>query len=91
MHGKMSELYRGLAKYFVFDTKKYSLDEFFGDIKTFNDKFAVSLKKLTNHLRWDETGWDGGGMGCDGMVWDVMGFGVGFRMGWGGVECGGVG
>ena len=42
MHEKMQSLYKQLSKFYVFDLKKYSLDEFFGDIKAFKEKFYVS-------------------------------------------------
>ena len=35
----MDSLYSELSEYFVFDKQKYSLEEFFGDIKLFKDKF----------------------------------------------------
>lgn len=43
MHEKMQSLYKDLAKYYVFDVKKYTLDEFFGDVKAFKEKFYVCL------------------------------------------------
>merc|ERR1719481_658465 len=39
MSSKMESLYNGLAEYYVFDVKKYGLEEFFGDLKIFKDKF----------------------------------------------------
>ena len=39
MASKMEKLYTGLSEYFVFDKNKYSLEEFFGDIKLFIDQF----------------------------------------------------
>ena len=44
MFKKMTSLFRDIAKYFCFDPKKYGMDEFFGDIKTFIDSFNVSSK-----------------------------------------------
>ncbi|XP_023218674.1 protein diaphanous homolog 1-like isoform X2 [Centruroides sculpturatus] len=44
MFKKMEKLYEELAEFFVFDTKKYSLDDFFGDIKTFKDTFQEAYK-----------------------------------------------
>lgn len=44
MHDNMQQLYKDLAKYYVFDFKKYTLDEFFTDIKAFKEKFYVSNK-----------------------------------------------
>ena len=39
MGSKMESLYTDLAEYFVFDKLKYTLEEFFGDIKLFKDQF----------------------------------------------------
>lgn len=39
---KMEALYDDLAEYYVFDKSKYTLEEFFSDIKTFKDSFYVS-------------------------------------------------
>ena len=39
MGSKMESLYSDLAEYFVFDKQKYTLEEFFGDIKLFKDQF----------------------------------------------------
>jgi len=41
MHKRMIASYQQIAKYFCFDPKKYAMDEFFGDIKTFIDAFVV--------------------------------------------------
>ena len=43
MYEKMQDLYRHISKFYVFDMKKYTLDEFFGDIKAFKEKFYVSF------------------------------------------------
>ena len=40
---KMSSLFEDIAKYYTFDPKKYTMEEFFGDIKTFIDQFQVFL------------------------------------------------
>jgi len=45
MYEKMQTLYKGLSKYYVFDVKKYSLEEFFSDIKAFKEKFYVRITK----------------------------------------------
>ena len=39
MSSKMETLYSDLSEYFVFDKQKYSLEQFFGDIKQFKDQF----------------------------------------------------
>ena len=51
MATKMEKLYQELAEYFVFDKQKYTLEEFFSDIKTFKDLFkqveGIFNKRLT--------------------------------------------
>lgn len=39
---KMETLYTDLSEYYVFDKQKYTLEEFFTDLKTFKDSFLVS-------------------------------------------------
>jgi len=46
MGKKMEKVYQDLAEYFVFDPQKYTLDEFFTDVKTFKDSFQVNNKPL---------------------------------------------
>jgi len=41
MYKRMIATYQQMAKYFCFDPKKYAMDEFFADIKTFIDGFVV--------------------------------------------------
>ena len=41
MATKMETLYADLAEYLVFDKQKYTLEEFFTDIKTFKDAFKL--------------------------------------------------
>jgi diaphanous 2 len=43
MGKKMESVYHELSEYFVFDPQKYTLDEFFTDVKTFKDSFNVSF------------------------------------------------
>ena len=51
MGTKMETLYADLAEYLVFDKQKYTLEEFFSDIKTFKDNFKqVSLTFCFSHL-----------------------------------------
>ena len=51
MGTKMETLYADLAEYLVFDKQKYTLEEFFSDIKTFKDNFKqVSLSFCFSHL-----------------------------------------
>ncbi|XP_072948697.1 protein diaphanous [Epargyreus clarus] len=42
MFRKMEALYSELAEYYVFDAAKYTLEEFFLDLKTFKDSFAAA-------------------------------------------------
>lgn len=44
MFRKMDALYTELSEFFSFDKQKYTLEEFFGDVKTFKDAFYQSLK-----------------------------------------------
>lgn len=39
---KMEENFKELAKFYAFDINKYSLEEFFNDIKTFKDAFVLA-------------------------------------------------
>ncbi|XP_076362550.1 diaphanous related formin 1 isoform X1 [Tachypleus tridentatus] len=45
MYNKMGKLYEDIAEYFAFDPKKYTLDEFFGDIKAFKESFQEAHKE----------------------------------------------
>jgi len=46
MATKMESLYAELAEYFVFDKQKYTLEEFFSDIKTFKDLFKQAYDSI---------------------------------------------
>merc|ERR1719153_1325123 len=46
MSSKMESLYSDLAEYFVFDKQKYTLEEFFGDIKLFKDQFKQAYEGI---------------------------------------------
>ena len=46
MGSKMDSLYSDLAEYFVFDKQKYTLEEFFGDIKTFKDQYKGAYEAI---------------------------------------------
>lgn len=46
MFSKMERLYEDLGKYFVFEPKKYTMDEFFADIKIFKDQFVESHSEI---------------------------------------------
>lgn len=39
----MDTLYTELSEYYVFDKQKYTLEEFFTDLKTFKDSFIVCI------------------------------------------------
>ncbi|RUS87289.1 hypothetical protein EGW08_004969, partial [Elysia chlorotica] len=45
MHLKLEKLFLALAKYFAFDPKKYSMEDLFGDLKTFKDGLQKALKE----------------------------------------------
>ncbi|XP_045508734.1 protein diaphanous isoform X9 [Colias croceus] len=45
MYRKMDALYTALSEYYVFDPRKYTLEEFFADIKTFKDSFATAYQE----------------------------------------------
>ncbi|KAL0858771.1 hypothetical protein ABMA27_011242 [Loxostege sticticalis] len=45
MYRKMEALYGELAEYYVFDPHKYTLEEFFSDIKTFKDSFTTAYQE----------------------------------------------
>ncbi|KAG1655371.1 Protein diaphanous 3 [Nymphon striatum] len=45
MSKKMTKSYEELANYFALDFKKYTLDEFFTDIKTFQNNFVAAHKE----------------------------------------------
>jgi Formin Homology 2 Domain len=42
MYKKMTSLFQETAKYFAFDPKKYTMEEYFTDIKTFIEAYNVS-------------------------------------------------
>ncbi|KAL3178061.1 hypothetical protein MRX96_038597 [Rhipicephalus microplus] len=42
MFAKMKKLYDALAEFYVFESKKYTLDEFFTDIKSFKEQFSAA-------------------------------------------------
>lgn len=44
MSKKMSKLFESVAAFFCFDPKKYSMEEFFGDMKVFLDGFVQASK-----------------------------------------------
>jgi len=46
MATKMETLYTDLAEYYVFDKQKYTLEEYFGDIKIFKDNFKGAYESI---------------------------------------------
>ncbi|KAL1427183.1 hypothetical protein MTO96_017688 [Rhipicephalus appendiculatus] len=42
MFAKMKKLYEALAEFYVFESKKYTLDEFFTDVKSFKEQFSAA-------------------------------------------------
>ena len=57
MHIKMNEAYRDLADFYAFESNKYSICEFFSDLKTFSQQFQqchnenVKLKETEDKIR----------------------------------------
>lgn len=43
MHKNMEKQYNDLGEYFVFNPKKISVEEFFGDLNTFKNMFQVCM------------------------------------------------
>ena len=43
---RLEGLHKDMSKYFTFDPKKYSLEEFFGDLKAFKDGLQVRFDDL---------------------------------------------
>lgn len=48
MFKNMDGLYTEISEFFSFDKQKYTIEEFFGDIKTFKDDFTVSDALIWN-------------------------------------------
>ena len=51
MYKKMTTMFQNTAKYFAFDAKKYSMEEYFTDLKAFVDSFNVSVIRCFLYLR----------------------------------------
>jgi len=43
MYKKMTTMFQDTAKYFAFDPKKYTMEEFFSDLKAFIENFNVCI------------------------------------------------
>lgn len=52
MYKKMTSLYEDMSKYYCFDKKKYGMEDFFGDIKIFQDSFKVKLYTCVANLQF---------------------------------------
>jgi len=50
MFKNMESLYTDLSEFYAFDKQKYSLEEFFTDIKTFKDAFLVNFMRFNLFL-----------------------------------------
>lgn len=50
----MDKRYEELSKYFCFDRKKTSMEEFFGDLATFLREFEVNFFVVTTTLKFFE-------------------------------------
>ncbi|XP_015122157.1 protein diaphanous isoform X2 [Diachasma alloeum] len=46
MYKNMETLYTDISDFFAFDKQKYTIEEFFGDIKKFKDDFVQSQKEI---------------------------------------------
>ncbi|XP_076280115.1 diaphanous related formin 1 [Lasioglossum baleicum] len=46
MFKNMDSLYTGISEFFSFDKQKYTIEEFFGDIKTFKDDFTQAQREI---------------------------------------------
>jgi diaphanous 2 len=57
MFAKMDRLFKEIARYYAFDPKKYTMDEFYNDIKSFKDQFNeaknenIKKRELEEKLR----------------------------------------
>lgn len=54
MFSKMDRLFKEIAQYYVFDPKKYTLDDFFGDMKSFKDQFIEAYKEILKQREQEE-------------------------------------
>ncbi len=50
MHDNMEKQYEDLGNYFVFDPKKMSPEEFFGDLNNFRNMFQVSTRPAVENM-----------------------------------------
>lgn len=54
MQKKMETLYTEVAKYFAFDSKKYTMEECFGDIKQFKDQYIQACDENLKRRELEE-------------------------------------
>ncbi|XP_014210886.1 protein diaphanous isoform X2 [Copidosoma floridanum] len=54
MFKKMDSLYTDISEFFVFDKQKYTIEEFFGDIKKFKDDFIQAHKEILKIREMEE-------------------------------------
>ena len=45
MYKRLDGLHKDMSKYFAFDANKYTIEEFFGDLKTFKDGLQRAIKE----------------------------------------------
>lgn len=45
MYKKMGSMFEDMSEYFCFDKKQYKMNDFFGDIKTFQDNFKEAIRE----------------------------------------------
>lgn len=54
MFKNMDSLYTEISEFFSFDKQKYTIEEFFGDIKTFKDDFMQAQKEIIKMRETEE-------------------------------------
>ncbi|XP_065358658.1 protein diaphanous [Calliphora vicina] len=54
MQVQMEKLYKDLGEYFAFDPSKYTMEEFFADIKTFKDAFVQAHQEIIRQREEEE-------------------------------------
>ncbi|XP_012288328.1 protein diaphanous isoform X3 [Orussus abietinus] len=54
MFKNMDSLYTDISEFFAFDKQKYTIEEFFGDIKTFKDDFGQAQKEIIKMREGEE-------------------------------------
>lgn len=54
MYKKLTSMFQQTAKYYCFDPKKYTVEDFFGDIKVFVDNFTQAVKDIAKQKENEE-------------------------------------